>query len=153
MVLKKSLICLTLVLFPLLTFCQERIVGKFTTQTSTFVEGQQVALQGAGTTRTVTTSDLIVEGKVYRLYSVSRAVFEEPITYEEGASQQLIQQALMRKNSNYNFIGNSEANNKLCLFSGEIDKDKNIIYEAKLLEIYDDNKIINLLNKLIDKED
>ena len=145
---KKLIILTILTLIPYFSFSQSKIVGKFSTESITITEHQNVALQGAGTTRNITYSNLTVEGKVYKLYRFKKEDIINSIKNPNSRNQP-IQQSLNVLQGDYYLVGNKQADGRYCLISGIIDFEDGIIYESKLLEIYDENKITKALNKLV----
>jgi|TARA_R110002110_G_scaffold150258_11_gene341966 hypothetical protein len=145
---KKLIILTVLAIIPYFSFCQTKIAGKFSTASETIPVNQHVAQQGGGTSRTINKSYLIVQGKVYDLYRFSKKDINS--MFNPNSGNQPGQQPLNVLIGDYYLTGNKEADGKYCLISGIIDHEDGAIYQSKLLEIYDENKITEALNKSVD---
>lgn len=138
---KKLIFLMMTVIIPSIGFAQEKVAGQFSSETVTVSTGQQVGQQGAGITSTVSRSYLTVQGKKYKLYRYSKdqiASMKRPINE---------QQPLNVINEDYYLVGNQQENGRFCLILGIIDKEKKIIYDANLIEVFDEGKITEALNK------
>ncbi|MEA5402836.1 hypothetical protein VB776_07915 [Arcicella sp. DC2W] len=142
---KKIITLLTIAIFPFIGFAQEKIAGQFMSETVTISTGQQIGQQGAGTISTISRSYLTVQGKKYKLYRFSKDQIASMIRPNNG--QQQVQQPLSVINEDYYLVGNQQENGKYCLILGIIDKENRIIYSATLIEVFDESKITEALNK------
>jgi hypothetical protein len=141
----KSITTLLIAIIPFIGFTQNKIAGQFISQTVTISSGQQVGQQGFGTTSSVIRSYLTVQGKNYKLYRFSKDQINAMVRPNNG--QQQVQQPLSVINEDYYLVGNQQESGKYCLIIGTIDKENLIIYNATLVEIYDESKITEALNK------
>jgi hypothetical protein len=144
---KNLLSSLIILLFPIICFSQDKIIGQFTTEKVIIPTGQQqVGQQGNwGSTQNVGRSYLSVNGKVYRLYRYSKVEMQNLYTPSNGGQQ--VQQPLSVKVQDFYLLGYQNENLKYCQFSGFIDEEKGIIYSASLVKTYDANVIVKALNK------
>ena len=142
---KKLVTLLMIAIIPIIGSAQEKIAGQFMSETVTISIGQQVGQQGAGTTSTITRSYLTVQGKKYKLYRYSKDQITGMIRPNNG--QQQVQQPLSVINEDYYLVGNQQENGKYCLITGTIDKENRIIYNATLIEVFDESKITEALNR------
>jgi hypothetical protein len=71
---------------------------------------------------------------------------ESPQAQQGQQGQRFQKPAFVEADDYYIKMDNPEKNNgKYCLVTGKIDHDKKIIYSAKLVEVYDEAKVIEAL--------
>jgi hypothetical protein len=144
-----KILSLSIILFfPIICFSQDKIVGQFTTQQVTHSIGQQqVGQQGNwGYSINVGRSYLTVSGKKYDLYRYSKEEIQNLYMPNNGQQQQ-VQQPVSVMVKDFYLLGHQNENLKYCLFNGTIDEEKGIIYSSSLIKTYDNNELVEALNK------
>lgn len=142
---KKIMTLFLIAIIPIIGLAQEKIAGQFMSEIVTISTGQQIGQQGAGSTSTVSRSYLTIQGKKYKLYRYSKDQITSMVRTNNG--QQQVQQPLSVINEDYYLVGNQQENGRYCLILGTIDKENRIIYSAALIEVFDESKITEALNK------
>jgi hypothetical protein len=138
---KKPLVFILLLLVQTVLFSQVKIAGKYSSKIEICTLNQQRGQLGEGKTINVSNSYLFFQGKEYKLYRFSK---EEINSMYKPFNEQ---QSLVVSCKDFYVSGNLSDIGKYCLFSGTIDVKDGIIYSATLLEVYDEIKIIEALNK------
>lgn len=132
-------------LMSVFSSAQDKIAGQFSTEIVTLTINQQLGQQGMGSTINVSRTYLTVDGKKYKLFRFTKEQIAAMFRPNNGSQQ--VQQPINIINEDYYLVGNQQENAKYCLIMGTVDHDKGIIYNASLLEVFDESKITKALNK------
>ena len=124
---------------------QRFLIGVFSSMEETRQIGAQIALNVPPKNYVIVHMHVVVKGKRFQLFKYSKSQIEEfekipnpPVQKPESINQRdyYIRDDDAKKNEG-----------KYCLVKGIIDEEKQIIYSASLVEIYDEGEVIEALMK------
>lgn len=122
---------------------QSFLIGVFSSEKETTQVRPQIALNHPISEYTTVHMYVTVKGKQFRILRYSKSEIEE---FEKITFPQVQKPDFVSKKDYYIRDNNADNNNgKYCLVSGIIDQEKQIIYKATLVEVYDEDKIIEAL--------
>lgn len=124
---------------------QRFLIGVLSSMEETREIGTQIALNVPTRKYVIVHMYVTVKGKRFRLFKYSKSQIEE---FEKISSPPVQKQDFINQKDYYIRDNNAQKNEgKYCLVKGLIDEEKQIIYSASLVEIYDEDKVIEALMK------
>lgn len=124
---------------------QRFLIGVLSSVEETREIGTQVALNVPPTKYVIAHMYVTVKGKRFQIFQYSKSQIEE----FEKISNPPVQKPLFINQKDYYIRDDNAKKNegKYCLIKGIIDQEKQIIYSASLVEIYDEDEVIEALMK------
>jgi hypothetical protein len=124
---------------------QRFLIGVLSSEEETRESGTQIPLNVPPTKYVIVHRHLTVKGKRFHLFKYSKSQIEE---FEKISSPPMQKQRFIDQKDYYIRDDNAKKNEgRYCLVKGIIDEEKQIIYSASVVKIYDEDEVIEALMK------